>query len=129
MARIAGLLREGRMEELRHQLGRCRLMRVVTGQAIRRAEGLILMRLLQPSVLHVVAVQTKRRNRLGQMEPVVEGQLCAGLVRDMAGVAAHVERGVTASLLWNIHTLVVAGEAEIVFLVARHRLQQLELVV
>src|SRR5580698_8616513 len=45
MARIAGLLSEGRMEEFRHQLGRCRLMRVVTGQAIRRAEGLILMRL------------------------------------------------------------------------------------
>src|ERR1700735_4884909 len=76
LRRIAGLHREGRMEELRHQLGRCRLMRVVTGQAIRRAEGLILMRLLQPSVLHVVAVQTKRRNRLGQMESIVEGQLC-----------------------------------------------------
>ena len=104
-------------------------MRVVTGQAIRRAEGLILMRLLQPSVLHVVAVQTKRRNRLGQMESIVEGQLCTGLVRDMAGVASHVERRVTASLLWNIHALVVAGEAEIVFLIAGHRLQQLELVV
>ncbi len=104
-------------------------MRVVTGQTIRRAEGLILMRLLQPGVLYVMTVEAKRRNRLGQMKTVVEGQLGARLVRDMAGVAAHVERGVTASLLWNIHALVVAGEAEIVFLVARHRLQQLELVV
>ena len=68
VARVAGFLRERGMEEPRHQLGRCRLMRIVTGQAIRRAEGLVLMRLLQRGVFHVVAIQAKRRNRLGQVE-------------------------------------------------------------
>ena len=50
------------------------------------------------------------------------------LVRDVASVAAHVQCGVAAALLWNISALVMACEAEIVLLLARGRLQQLELV-
>src|SRR5208282_4742819 len=54
----------------------------------------------------------------------------AGLVRDVAGVAAHIERGVAAAALRDIHSLVVAGETK-VLLRGRtgRRLQELVLVV
>src|SRR5689334_18282043 len=47
----------------------------------------------------------------------------------VAGVAAHVERGVAASLLGDVHAGVVAGQAKIFFLLSRHRLEQLVLVI
>jgi hypothetical protein len=54
----------------------------------------------------------------------------SGLMRDVASVAAHVERGVAAAVLpWILRANVVAGEAEIVFLIARGGFQQLILVV
>jgi hypothetical protein len=49
-------------------------------------------------------------------------------VRQVAGLATHIERHVPASLLRNIQSRRVATQAEIFFLVARSRLQQLELV-
>ena len=53
----------------------------------------------------------------------------AGLVRGVAGVASHVERGVTAAFFGNIESLFVAAEAKILLLVPRCRFQQLILVV
>ena len=52
------------------------------------------------------------------MEPVLRGRLGAGLVRDVAGVAAHIERGMTAALFGDIQSGLVATEAEIFFLAA-----------
>ncbi len=51
MADVALLVGEWRMHEPRHQLGSGGLVRIVTGQAIRRGEGLVLVRLLQIGTL------------------------------------------------------------------------------
>ncbi len=48
----------------------------------------------------------------------------AGLVNNVAGVAATVERRMTAAALGNVHPNVVTGQAEILRLVTRSRLQQ-----
>ena len=113
----------------RHQLGRIRLVRIVAGQAIGLFERLVLVRLLQVGVLHIVAIDAQRGSVLGQMVIKLALAPLARLVRDVASVAAHVEGGVAASLLWNIRSLRVAAQAEIVFLIAGGWLQQLVLVV
>ena len=59
-------------------------------------------------ILGIVAIQTKRGSRLGQMEPVLRRGFGARLVSEVAGVAAHVERGVTAALLGYIQPCLVA---------------------
>ena len=110
-------------------LGDVRLVRIVALQAVGRAEGLVLMSLLQIGILRIVAIHAKRRRRLGQMEAVLHRRFGAGLVGDVAGVAAHIESGVTAALLGHIQSGLVATEAEILFLAARNRLQELILVV
>ena len=76
-----------------------------------------------------MTIDAQRGSVLGQVEIEFALAPFARLVRDVAGVAAHVERGVAAALFRNIRALGVAGEAEIVFLVARGRLQQLKLIV
>ncbi len=53
----------------------------------------------------------------------------AGLVRDVAGVAAHIERGMTAAFGGDVNALLVAAQAKILFLIAGRRLQQLILVI
>jgi hypothetical protein len=52
----------------------------------------------------------------------------ARFVRNVAGLATHVERGVTAAFLRDVQSLGVAREAEIIFLFSRSRLEQLVLV-
>ena len=104
-------------------------MRIVALQAIRRPERLSLMSLLQIGVFRVVTVDAQRRSRFRQMEPVLQCRLGARLVRHMAGLAAHVERRVPAAFFRNIHALVVASEAKIIFLLSRRGLQQLILIV
>lgn len=53
----------------------------------------------------------------------------ADLVRGVAGVASHVERGVAATFFGDVQSLFVAIEAEILAFVPRLRFQQLILVV
>ncbi len=77
-----------------------------------------------------MAVEAEGGRGFGQMK--IEFRLAhfAGLVRGVARVAAHVERGVTAAVLSQIlRSGVMAGEAEVIFLIARGRLQQLKFVV
>src|ERR1039458_3568912 len=101
----------------------------MAGQAIGFVEGLVVVRLLQVRTLRVVAVQAKGRRRLGQMEIKFDLADLAGLVGDVASVATHVKRSVSTAFRRNVCTLVMAGEAEVVLLIARGRLQQLELVI
>ena len=98
-------------------------MRIVAGRAVRGSERLIVMRLLQRRILHIVAIEAERRSRLGQVKLVLGSRIRAALVRRVAGVASHVERGMTAALLGNVQALVVAREAKIVFLVSDRRFQ------
>lgn len=105
-------------------------MRIVAGQAIRRSERLVLVRLLQIGALGIMAIQAERRRRFGQMEIELRLSNLARLVRRVASLAAHVEGGVAAAVLPQIlRPNFMAGEAKIIFLVARRRLQQLKLVV
>ena len=129
MARLARSHREWRMRECLNELGRVRLMRIVTLHAVRSRERLALMRLDQRGVFRVVAIETKRRTRLGEVEVKLFLAALAGLVRHVAGVAAHVERRVPATFLRNVHALRVALQAEVGVLVAGGRLEQLKLVV
>lgn len=50
-------------------------------------------------ILSIVAIQTQRRGRLGEMEAVLRSRLRACFVSHVASVAAHVKRGMTAALL------------------------------
>ena len=68
MADFALLIGEWRMSEFRHQLGRCRLVRIVAAHAIGGFKGLILVRLLQGRILYVMAVDAKRRWSFGEMK-------------------------------------------------------------
>ena len=62
------------------------------------------------------------------VKAVLRRRIRSGLVRDVARVAAPVKSGVTTAFCRNVRPLSVAGEAEIVLLFARCRLQQLVLV-
>ena len=129
VAGIAAPGLEGRMHELHHQLGRRGLMGIVALHAVGGGERLTLMRFLQVSILGIVAIEAERRRRFGQMELVVHGRFGAGFVGNVAGVTAHVERGMAAALLWRVHSGLVATEAEVLFFGAGHGLEELILVV
>src|ERR1035437_7927168 len=128
MADFALLVGKRGMRELCHQLGCRRLVRIVAAQAVRRAEGLVLVRLLQGGILRIMTIHAERRGGFGQVELIFGSEIRASFVRRVAGFTAHIERGVAAALGGNIRALGVAGEAEIVFLVAGGRLEQLILV-
>src|SRR5450631_4452089 len=128
VAQFAFPVGERRMYEFRHQLRRRRLMWIVTAQAICRAEGLIVMRLLQGGLFRVMTVGAQRRSRFGQVELVFGCKIRTSFVRRVTAIAAQIQRGVAASFVRNIRALGVAGEAEIVFLLAGGRPQQLVLV-
>ena len=86
--------------------------------------------LIERRIFGIVAVQAKRRRRFGQV--IVEFRVArvAGLVGHVAGVAAHVERRVTAAVLRDIDADVMAGQAKVLVLgCSRGRLQQLVLIV
>jgi hypothetical protein len=63
------------------------------------------------------------------MEQVVHGRFSAGLVGDVACVAAHIQRGVPAALRGHIQPSLVTAEAEVFFLPAGCWLEELILVV
>ena len=90
------------MRELRHQLRRRRLVRIVTAQAIGRSEGLILVRLHKGRILGIVAIKAERWSSLGQMESVFNREVGPRLMRNVAGLASHVERGMAAPLFGNV---------------------------
>jgi len=93
-------------------------MRIVTAGAVRLFERLVLVRILQGSVFHIVAIDAERRSRFGQMEIKLGLSDLANLVRNVAGVAAHIESGVAAAFLRNIQSLLMAIEAEILSSIA-----------
>src|ERR1017187_3835316 len=129
VADFALLVGEGRMGKLCHQLGSGGLVGIVTAHAIGRFERLVLVRFLQISALDVMAIHTKRRGRLGEMKVELDLADLARLMRDVAGVAAHVEGRVPAAFLGNVYAGLVTAQAEVLFLVPRGGLQQLILVV
>ena len=97
-------------------------MGIMALQTVCRAEGLVLMSFLQASIVGIVALHAERRSRLGEMEPIFRRRFRAGLVGNVASVAAHVERGMTAALFGHIQSRLVAVAAEILFFPARCRL-------
>lgn len=116
--------------ELLNQFWPRRLMRIVTSQAIGRAKRLAIVRLDELSVFHIVTVDAECGSRLRQMEVKLHLSGLTGLMRDVAGVATHVERGVTAAALGDIDTRLMARQAKVfIFIYARGRLQQVVLVV
>src|SRR5579863_732639 len=108
MAKFASFICERWMHKLNHQLWGVRLMGVVALQAICCGERLILMRLLQTGVLRIVTIQAKCWSGLGEMEQVLLRRFGAGLVGDMAGVAAHIEGRMSAALLRYVQSSLVA---------------------
>jgi hypothetical protein len=101
----------------------------MASQAIRFFERLVVVRLLQIRTLGIVAVQTEGWRHLGQMEIKFGLSNLSGLMRDVAGVATHVEGCVSAALCRDIQAGLVAAQAEVLFLIARDWLQQLILVI
>ena len=64
VAGFARLVGKRRMQELPHQFRHRRLVRIVAAGAIRFGEWLILMRLLQGRIFHVVTIDAQRRSAL-----------------------------------------------------------------
>src|SRR5271166_1815868 len=104
-------------------------MRIVALEAVRASKRLSLVSLDERIVFHVVAIDTKRRNALGEM--VIELNLARfpGLMGYVAGVAAHIERGVSAAFRRHIQSLSMAIEAQVFALFTAGRFQQLVLVI
>jgi hypothetical protein len=117
------------MLELRHQLGSSRLVGIVALNAVGRCEWLALMGFLEIRILCVVAIEAERGCPLGEMELVVHRRFGAGFVSYMAGVTAHIERGMTTAFFRDIQTCLVTTQAEVFPLVAGFGLQELILVV
>ena len=122
VAHLAVLVCKRRVQKLGHQLGRGRRVRIVALQAIRCAEGLILMRFLQRSVFGIVTIDAQCGRGLCQMEAIFRARFQTSFVSGMAGLASHVECSVTATLFRNTQALRVAGETEIVSLLPGGRL-------
>lgn len=123
VADIALLRRKRIVQERLHQLGSFRLVRIVARETIRRSEGLSLVSLDQTGIPGIVTIDAQRGSVLGQVKIKFALAPLPRLVHGVAGIAAHVECGVPAAALRNIRSLRVAGEAEIVLLVARGQLQ------
>jgi len=119
----------GRVLEFDHELGRCRLVGVVALHAIGGCEGLTLMRFLQVGVLGVVAVEAERRSGLGEMEAILHRWIRSGFVGGVAGVAAHIERGMTAALFRDIEAGLMAIEAEVFLFASGDGFEELVLVI
>jgi len=129
VAGIAGSGFEGGMGEFLHQVGLRRLERLVALDTVGSGERLSLMGLHQVGRSRVVAVKTERRRGLGEVIVKLLLALLAGLVGSVAGLATHIEGGVTASLFRDVQSLGVTIKTEILAFVARCGLQQLVFVV
>lgn len=104
-------------------------MRIVALQAIGSCEGLVVVRLLEFCILCIMAIQAERGGCFREMEPILRSWLSSGLVRQVACVASHIERGVSAALFRNIRSGLVAIEAQVIFSISRRRFAELILVV
>ena len=113
MAGVALLVFERVVQERLHQHRRIGLARIVALNAISRLKGLVPVGLAKLFIFGVMTVKTELGNRLGEMVGKVELGGIAALVHDVAGVAAIVERRMTAATLGNMHPHVVASEAEV----------------
>ena len=87
-------------------------------RATRGGKGLSLVSLDERGILDVVAVDAERGDGLDQMIVKFLLSLFANLVRGVAGVASHVERGVATTFFRDVQTLGVAVEAEVFALFA-----------
>jgi len=128
VADLAGLIGKRRMRESLHQLRQRRLVRIVALRAGGRRKRLPLVSLDEGGILDVVTVDTEGRNRLGQVIVEFLFPLFADLVRNVAGIATHVEGGVAAAFFRDVQTLVVTIEAQILALLSCRGFQQLILV-
>ena len=124
MAVVALLVFKRVVQERLHQVRRIGLACVVALDAIGRLKGLAVMGLDDRRVFHVMAVNAQPGGVFGQVVGEFALRGIAGLVNNVAGVTATVERRMTAAALGNMHPDVVTGQAEILRLVTRHRLQQ-----
>jgi|SRR5450631_1345938 len=104
-------------------------MRIVALQAVRSCEGLVVVRLLNFCILCIMAIQAERWGCFSEMEPILRCWLSPGLVRQVACVASHIERGVSAALFRNIRSGLVAIEAQVILSISRRRFAELILVV
>ncbi len=120
---------ERHMGELSHQLLTGRLMRIMTGEAIRLLKRLPLVRLGKRGILSIVAVDAERRSIFRQVVIKFAHPALPSLVHYMAGVASHIQCRVTTAILWNIKSYTVAAQAKIGFLVSAFGLKQLILIV
>ena len=121
---------ERHMGEARHQLLAWRLVRIMTAQAIRCGERLSMVRLDKSCILRVMTVETECRSVLGQVEIKLALTALSGLVGHVAGIAAHVQRCVTAAFLRDIDSDFVASQTQVCILaVAAQGFMQLVLIV
>ncbi len=111
------------MRETLHQLRLVRLMRIVALRASGRSEWLSLMRLDECFVLNIVAVDAQSRNGFGQVIIEFLFSFFADLVGCVAGIASHVESGVSAAFFRDVQTLRMTVEAQIRALISRQGLQ------
>ena len=103
-------------------------MRIVALHAVRAPKWLALVRLLQIGGFRIMTINAERRRGLLQVKVEFLFPRLARLVRRVARVAAHIQRGVTTAFLGHVQPLRVAIEAEILAFVACHRFQQLILI-
>ena len=104
-------------------------MRIVATGAVRRREGLIVMRFLQGRILDVVTIDADSGSALGQMKIKLGLAGFSRLMGCVAGVASHVEGGMAAALFGDVQSLSMAIQAEILSFISRFSFQQLVLVV
>lgn len=82
--------------------------------AVGIAERLAFVRLDQIGIFRIVTIEAQHWGALGQVVVKLLLAPLARLVGDVAGLATHVERRVTAAVLRNVHALVVAAQTDIV---------------
>src|SRR5208283_3316290 len=110
---LALLVGKGRMHEFCHELGSIGLVRIVATHAIGRSKRLILMCFLQVGALYVMAIHTQGRWRFGQMKIKLDLAYLTGLMRDVAGVASHIEGRMAAAFVGHVHPGLVAAKAKV----------------
>lgn len=93
-------------------------MGIVTSQAVRFIEWLVLVRFLQVRALGVMAIQTKRWRGLGQVKVELGLANLSRFMGKVASLASHIERRMPAAFLRHVHASLVATKAEVLFLVS-----------
>lgn len=105
-----------------------RLVWIVTLDAIGGGKWLPLVCLDEGCILGIVTIKAEGRSALGQVIVELDLSLLADLMGDVASLATHIQRCVTAALVGDVQPLLVAGEAQIFACAAGSWLQQLVLV-